>query len=255
LLFPDFLRSSSVCRTPILMPINLRTIFHGDQLIAKLAQPSVPHSRLIVTFDHFVQRKQDFDQDKELFFAKHGVSHLHVYTRSNHWFQVAESYALAEVLNEAAKEFTQVVAYGSSMGAYGALIFSGALRAKRVICFSPQYSVDPEKVPFDGRWKKDRALLSTFHRDDMVDSLAPEASIELFYDPFHKMDSQHARLIFDAHSNVKMIGLPFSGHPTAHVLKTFNLLGRNCLMFFLKKIHTIFRRCGGSPNDNHRNGK
>jgi hypothetical protein len=211
------------------MSVQTQTIYQGEQLLAKLAQPAAGVDRLVVTFDHFVQRKEDFEHGKELFFAKHGVAHLHVFTRTNHWFQTAESAELARVLGEVSAGFREVVSYGSSMGAYGALAFSGALRANRVLAFSPQYSVDPAKVPFDKRWKMDRDAILDFPRDQLAGLLNPDAVIEVFYDPFHKLDTEHARLIQQSHAKVSLVRLPCAGHPVTHVLRSSNLLGRRCL--------------------------
>jgi hypothetical protein len=121
-------------------------------------------------------------------FAEEPLSKLHItnivfINKWNHWWQTPEMIAGIEQVRRAVAELSpsRISAYGSSMGGYGALIFSGLLQCTHVLALGPQYSIDRKKVPFEQRWPKAAETLS-FQWDDMDDSLRSPAEKFVLYD-------------------------------------------------------------------------
>jgi hypothetical protein len=114
------------------------------------------------------------------------------------------------------------IGYGSSMGGYAALRFRDRLRFDRVIAFSPQYALDPAKVPFERRWKREFEM----YGDAAMDVMRPVwrgEDIVLIHDPMVEWDVQHIRLI-DPDRHALDLGVPFGAHPPALFLSHVGVL-------------------------------
>lgn len=143
-------------------------------------------------------------------------------SRYSHWYQSTET----EDALETARQHLQgrdIVTYGSSMGGYAAIVTSKALQARRVIALSPQYSIDPQKVPWDTRYNVFARHLN-FFRDDMQNLVSRDAEIYVFYDPFD-LDHLHHREISRVVSNLISVRVPFAGHPASARMKDAGVLG------------------------------
>ncbi len=156
----------------------------------------------------------------EAFLAKHGFETYHVIHTTNAWYQYREMRtALDQVRARIAPE-RPVITYGSSMGGYAAYRFSGVLNAARVIAFSPQYSIDPARVPWERRWRRLAEGLP-----QLWDQLPVGAQAEafIFYDS-KAQDRRHARLI-GREMRARPVRLPDGGHPCITLLQELGLLG------------------------------
>ncbi len=105
------------------------------------------------------------------------------------------------------------------MGGYAAYRSSGLLDARKVIVFSPQYSVDPNLVPWENRWRE-----TTKNCTHFMDSLTinTRSEIYLFYDPGTN-DARHAELI-SQYGSCLHIPVPYSGHYSIAMLQQIGLL-------------------------------
>lgn len=117
-----------------------------------------------------------------------------------------------------------ITLYGSSMGGYASLILSKLINPRRIVVFSPQYSIDGKRVPFERRWRSYAARIS-FEHDDMAAGIDPAAEIKIVYDPFFLPDRQHVKLI-EGHRNVEHVPVPFAGHNTARALEELGVITR-----------------------------
>ncbi|WP_133864742.1 tetratricopeptide repeat protein [Azorhizobium sp. AG788] len=154
------------------------------------------------------------------FFAQQGIEAFHVIPARNDWYQDADMPAALAVIRAAVGEGRRLATYGSSMGGYAAYRFSGRLRADVVLACSPQYSVDPARVPWEKRWKRAAEGLR-FPFD--AEPVRREAMAYLFYDP-RTADRRHARLI-GREMPVCHVRLPHAGHPCLPLLREMGLLG------------------------------
>ena len=176
---------------------------------------------VFVTFDSFddllLPGRSGFG---EAFLTRHGFETYHVIPTTNAWYQYPQMRAALEDVRRRIDPGRPVITYGSSMGGYAAFRFSGLLQAARVIAFSPQYSVDPARVPWETRWRKLGARL-TMLWDDLPP--AADAQVLVFYDS-RSRDRRHARLMA-REMRVHHVRLPDSGHPCIALLQELKLLG------------------------------
>lgn len=143
-------------------------------------------------------------------FTSRGIDELHIVPRRNHWYQSPEMADAARL----AREFCQgrqAVTYGSSMGGYGAALFSARLGVPAV-CLAPQFSLDPAVAPWETRWREDAKSIQ--HFDTAAMTRYGRATGFLFYDPFTRMDAMQAAL-FRGRSDFCFIPCALSGHATA----------------------------------------
>ncbi|WP_051357428.1 tetratricopeptide repeat protein [Azorhizobium doebereinerae] len=182
--------------------------------------PGAETGPAFVTFEAFDERpapeRVGFG---EAFFARRGVEAYHVIPARNGWYQHPEMpEALAAVRARIGRD-RPLVTYGSSMGGYAAYRFSGVLDAARVIAFSPQYTIDYRRIPWETRWRKVAA-----HLPPLWDALPVSRTAEafLFYDP-RCADRRHAGLI-GREMRAHHIRLPHGGHPCMPLLQEAGLL-------------------------------
>jgi hypothetical protein len=159
----------------------------------------------------------------ETFLTKYGFDAVHVICRDNQWYQYADIRAALDAAAARTALYRNRVAMGWSMGAYAAINFSEDLGVSRVIAVSPQFSVDPIKVDFETRWRRERAAI-TF-RQDLIDSHTGDgAEVCVIYDDLHSLDRRHVELIRNHLPNLRELRLPGSGHPAGSVLLTLGIL-------------------------------
>lgn len=162
----------------------------------------------------------------ESYLIKRRVSAIHFISKDNHWWQTPEpAAAIAELRNRGLiGDGRQITLYGSSMGAYAALMLSGQIKPKRLVLFSPQYSIDAKRVPFEKRWRSYAAKLQ-FDYDDMAAGIDPNTEIKVVYDPFFKPDRKHVELI-EKLRPVDRVPVRFAGHNTARTLEELGIITR-----------------------------
>jgi hypothetical protein len=191
------------------------TLFDGKDVVLR-ASTHTPSGPLIITFSGMILPTHKPIGFAEVPLNKSGINNLIFVANVSHWWQCDEmEHALA-----AAREFirrtrpSHIAAYGSSMGAYGALLFSGELSCNQVLALGPQYSIDPRKVPFESRWQ-DIARTLNFTRDDMATALHSPAEKFILYDN-HSEDRHQVALLHG--NNVHALAIPFGSHTIGQYL-------------------------------------
>ncbi|WP_374587959.1 hypothetical protein [Ideonella dechloratans] len=200
-----------------------RIVFDGKDLRV-VVQPA--HSQeVVVSFNwgKYVAEGDHFYADD--LFQKLKLSAVGIVSKRPHWYCCEEwPQALAAAI-EAMRGYRLRVGYGFSMGGYAVLKYSKALGLDRVLCFSPQWSVDPEEAPWDAR--KDWAFVP-FMRGMGVRPPDRAGLAYLFVDPCHSPDWEHAQKVLQAGDNV-LIPMRYCEHDTIKML-----LGRESMGEILK---------------------
>jgi len=185
------------------------TVFGGDLLRARLWVPDRPTTALYVTFRQWLPDPGRFsDRGPVRRALTAGLAHLHIQTRWNDWFLNPETIGLEAALKAARGRFMTARALGFSMGGYAALRFSRVLRLNQVLLISPQVSL---RVPGEDRYPEAAGFdagageLATHARPDLKGVVA--------FDPFHRLDSLHARRITALLPGIAAAPLAFGGHP------------------------------------------
>lgn len=171
--------------------------------------------RLVVTFD----TAQPLDADARLrnpwgmkAVLAEGCSVVGVKVRTPNWYRDPELHAFFRdpEFRAFCQSFESCLFYGSSMGGYGALAFSAAVPGSTVLAFSPQTTLDAERVPWETRFVSGRRQDWTGDFVDACDSVADAKRIYVVYDPFFGPDVRHVERIQG--DNVVRLRAPFSGH-------------------------------------------
>lgn len=184
-------------------------VFDGDLLQARLWYPDRPTTALYVTFRQWVPEPGAFDERGCVQRAlTAGLAHLHIQTRWNDWFLNRETAALEAALQTVRDRFLTARALGFSMGGYGALRLSRALRLNQVLLVSPQVSL---LLPGEDRYHEAADF------DPVAGDIAAHARSDLTgvvaFDPFHRLDALHARQIIRILPGIQPAALVFGGHP------------------------------------------
>ena len=184
-------------------------VFDGDLLRARLWRPDRPTTALYVTFRHWLPEPGQFDDGGCVQRAlSAGLAHLHVQSRWNDWFVNPETPALEAALKATRSRFMTARALGFSMGGYGALRYSRALRLNQVLLVSPQVSL---LLPGEDRYPEAEGFdpvagdLASFGRPDVKGVVA--------FDPTHPLDRLHAGRITELFPGIHPAKLSFGGHP------------------------------------------
>lgn len=139
-------------------------------------------------------------------------------------FPPHEALAAVAALSGYARGFRRVLTFGSSVGGFVALRFAGLFGAEAAIVAAPQFSFDPEKMPGERRWTKERKSVPGFPWDDMAPALKAIREIYLIHDSASPEDMEHVRRIMAAAPRTILIPAPYGGHGVSKMLHEGGLL-------------------------------
>lgn len=182
---------------------------------------------LIVSFDNLAEaggRHLAREPWAGKFVRDNGWSHLSVFAQGPTWFREQSLIDYLEHLRDSGffARFSKVVFCGTSMGGFGALVFSSLAPGSTVIAFSPQTTLDTAIVPWETRFVKGRRQNWQLTRSDASLEIADAAMVHLVYDPFDGLDRKHTeRLSGDNVMDLRAIGC---GHKSALVLRRMQQL-------------------------------
>ena len=195
-------------------------LFRSDNVVVRSVLAD-DVSRWVVTFDHYgIGPGFDRPGFGEEFFRQSGVSAIHVMGRREDWYQYPEMAEALAVVRQATAGADRVMTYGASMGGYAALRFADAAGANAALAISPQYSIDPAKVPFETRWQQDSNRIQWLPEID--DQLVCAFRPVIVFDPAGE-DRHHIRQI-EAEIEIASVGLRYSKHPSTTYLVETGLL-------------------------------
>ena len=180
------------------------------------------NSHLAVTFDYSSAPSRPPNIPACTFFAANGFDQIHIATPKDIWYQTPELMRAIDLIGRLRDRYERVVTYGNSMGAYGAILVSGLIKATTVIAFAPQFSADAAKVPSEKRWHEARKEIKFIH-DNLLDFTSKTADIYTIYDPFYEEDVRHIDLLREV-LPILEIKLPFAGHYPASSLNEVGIL-------------------------------
>lgn len=207
---------------------NEKILFSGDDV--RVVSNIIDGARgvLVVSFPS-ADPKQGLDRPGfgSRWLYELGLSSVAVKVSYNHWFQTPEMDAALASIAAIAGDFDRVVTYGSSMGAYGAIACSKAVGAHTVLAVSPQWSIDPERIPWDRRWLEESSRIARHHGfvRDKMNEIATDGDVLVIADPWD-IDAIHARHILMDVAKGNWISIPGSGHPAMSLLKEYKMVSR-----------------------------
>jgi len=155
------------------------------------------------------------------FITKNGLQGVFFQSKANDWWNNPSMTKAIVTANGLATGARCRIAFGSSMGAYGALVHGPALKSTNYIAISPQASIEQSIVPWETRWREEAKTLTP---NPLVGGSAVQegALVQLIYDPMYAADRQHAELISTMALNrgveVRHLKFALSGHPSGQAL-------------------------------------
>jgi tetratricopeptide (TPR) repeat protein len=155
----------------------------------------------------------------ENFFLGRGIDAIHVITARNGWYQHEGTRAALAVVREAVRSYTRVLTYGSSMGGYAAIRFAGHVNGDTAIALSPQYSIDPRRMPLENRWVEAQTIR---FREELEQPIRGVRRTVVCYDP-RSIDAVHVERIA-SECAIEQVRLPYAGHPATSYLVELGLL-------------------------------
>ncbi|HEY4114904.1 MAG TPA: hypothetical protein VGM17_12690 [Rhizomicrobium sp.] len=218
--------SDSLIETDTGVPTRGKLLFEGRDILARGYFPDDART-LIVSFTSRTEnpeqghRKEGFG---ERFLDASGVAYLCFISRANHWWQTAEVEDCFRAIDAkyGLERYQRVITYGSSMGAYGALIFSRLLRASLVLAFSPQASIAGTELPIMPQWRIDMEGVPII-LEPISRGLSETAQIVIPFDSINVLDLAHVRAL-EAIRPCERLVVPMSGHKTSLFLNDGGLL-------------------------------
>ncbi|WP_415402744.1 hypothetical protein [Tateyamaria sp. SN3-11] len=125
-----------------------------------------------------------------------------------------------------------VFAIGNSMGGFLAILMSRLIGARRVLAFSPQWSVSPDIVPDETRWAEFTRHIAHFHYPDLSEAFADDCHYAVICGD-HPKEQLHTQF-FNAHRSdtVEVHELLGETHNVALALKERGILGRMLIDYF-----------------------
>ncbi len=186
-------------------PARGRVIFRDREIVA-IHRPG-PSEHSLVTFGDLTLRPDGTRFWGEDAAAKLGLDAVGIVARRQNWYPRASMEAAAPAIRAALKP--RAIAYGYSMGGYGALKHGALLGAEAAIAVAPQASIAPAEVPWDTRFHRFHVPL--LHREMRLaaQDLAPFAAV--IADPYDETDWRHAVLVAQA-APAHLLRAPHSGH-------------------------------------------
>lgn len=112
---------------------------------------------------------------------------------------------------------TKVCMVGHSMGAYAAMVMPAFTKVDIAAAFSPQYAVDPARVPTETRWAEWRTKIKQFRIASVADHLIPSCQYYVFHGQNRKESVQ--RDLVQPLANLDLFVLPGTYHRTPKRLK------------------------------------
>lgn len=194
-------------------------LFRSENVVVR-SLPAADVSRWVVTFDNYgIGHGFDRAGFGQEFLRQAGVSAIHVMGAREDWYQYPEMAAAMAAVREATAGAERVMTYGSSMGGYAAIRFADAAGAHAVLALSPQYSIDPQKMPSEKRWLQDSQRISW--RPEIDGRIICGARPVVVFDPLED-GAQVARIQDDI--DIWPIRLPYVSHPASTYLAETGLL-------------------------------
>ncbi len=154
----------------------------------------------------------------EGFFRDRRINAIGILAAENDWFQHPDIAGVLEAIRAATTGF-DLIGYGGSMGAYGAINFADALGLRTTVAVCPQYSIDSALAPYETRWRAEAARIAATcgFGYDRIAQVRPPQTGWLIYDP-GSVDLLHARAIQASHLFAE-IPIRFARHQEMRVLQ------------------------------------
>ena len=208
-------------------------IFYEDDFLKISSSNEFKSDRCLVVFTGVGHAMGAIDIQREEFYNQHKLGMvIWITDKKRSWGNNLN----IKKISSAVKKFSEnrkIYIIGNSMGGFLAILFSKFLEAKKVIAFSPQFSVCPDIVPDEKRWMNHRQFIDEYRYKDLSDSFDRNTKYALLIGDGQHEDIHYSKFIkFSSLSNIELIRFNDTGHKVASNLKDLNLLNQSIDVFF-----------------------
>ncbi len=216
-------------------------IFYEDDFLKISYTNEFKSDRCLVVFTGVGHAMGAIDIQREEFYNQHKLGMvIWITDKKRSWGNNLN----IKKISSAVKKFSEnrkIYIIGNSMGGFLAILFSKFLEAKKVIAFSPQFSVCPDIVPDEKRWMNHRQFIDEYRYKDLSDSFDRNTKYALLIGDGQHEDIHYSKFIkFSSLSNIELIRFNDTGHKVASNLKDLNLLNQSIDIFFNDQSLRIF---------------
>lgn len=139
------------------------------------------------------------------------LSALAVMPKKPHWYPPASLSEALKDIRHIIGQYDEVVTFGASMGAYGALKNSKVIGATTAIAFAPQATINPDEIedhlnPHKKYFRHDIHAEMRIAAADVIDKAF------VIYDNFEPVDLRNANLITERIPSIHTVKVPMAGH-------------------------------------------
>lgn len=214
---------------------NLKSIFTDEFFqIEKICFSGRSEGLIILSFSNYLSNDYKSKGFSEDFCKKRKINFIAVKSKYNYWYHNLNDFYL-EKIDSFIEELggkSNLVVTGSSMGATAALVFAKRLGAKKVLAYSPQFSIE---CKFEHRYNREIGKFTKSYQVVDIENYSPEISYCIVYDPFDPDNGHYLEFKKTFGSNhINAIPIPFSGHPSIALIRDVGLLSE----FVSKYIYT-----------------
>jgi hypothetical protein len=209
------------------LPIPSKMVFRKGLLHADLYTSTVcsPSKTVVVTFTERCNRSLTEPGFGTEFLLSEGFDVLAVRNAEDDWYAKLGLDEL-QLLRGALEPYRQRATYGSSMGAFAAVKFAGALKAKRAVAISPVLDITAD---WDTRYRSDIHLVarsSSGIEGGAVGAadISPTTYYHVAVDPLCREDMGHVRRLCEMASGHSLLKIPLGGHPVGPAMRDAGIL-------------------------------
>ncbi|WVT75267.1 hypothetical protein QM996_09355 [Sinorhizobium chiapasense] len=186
-------------------------LIYADENLEVIHRPGAsPY--LLITFNEMEMQANGSRYWGQRFCEKADIAALGFISRRPNWFPAASVVRAVEAAAPILRAAPERILYGHSQGGYAALRYRRRFNATTAIAFCPQLSIDPQAVPFDGRFS--RHFAPDLHANMGIAPDHAAGRAYLFYDPFHAVDRRHAERIAALQAETHLVPVHMTGHGT-----------------------------------------
>jgi hypothetical protein len=209
-------------KPPVIKNIIIKSI---GLVVEHFEHENPNHKILFITFTNYGNKNTagaGFGGD---FLLKEGFDVIAIKSSNDAWYSELDLELTTEIEKSIIKnkeKYSRVIAYGSSMGGYGAIKFSKIFQVDDVIAISPQSNI---WLRDETRWVDSKSKLEETSQLKKCDFSAT-VNYQVIYDPRHRLDAKQVDNLRDValDSKLTLLKLPYSGHPSGFFLSEVNLL-------------------------------
>lgn len=243
------------------MNSSIETVFNGAH--SRAICSDVQSSNLLVRFEHWVAGKSAFSPFVPWNFARSAdFAQLSIQVSKSDFYLNEDLQALRHALYCFTDRFAYVQALGFSMGGFGALLLSRALRLQYGVLVSPQCPAFVSRSPFNATLGYEGAIFSR-SQNSLLDGLHKDMRGVVFYDPFAASgrDMAYAEVLEGLVPRLKLVALPGAGHPATKMIANARLYGKfqasildpRGLARKVKHLHQIAQKVSQTDHSTHPN--